>query len=269
MRAPAMYTQTFVPVPGLATRHPPAALPAEPVGDPGATLSRAPDVLPCGSQARAPGASSAARRDAAGSAASGARRMSRLATAARRRLRRNDDGAAMVEFGFLAPVFIAMICAILEFSGIMFVQALLEGSAGEASRYGITGYTLPGVTREAKILAIINDNTYGIVDMDKLEIETLVYENFSDIGQPEPFEDENGNGAWDSGEPFTDVNGNGKWDPDMGAAGLGGPGAVVVYRLRYDWPIMIPLFRPFFGESIPLQANIAVRNEPFTPSAGA
>ena len=188
--------------------------------------------------------------------------------AAQRRLRgasRMEDGAAMVEFGFLAPAFIAIVCAIMEFSGIMFVQAILEGAAREASRYGLTGFTSGGVSRADQILAIVEDNTFGIVDMDDLHMETLVYENFGDIGQPEPFTDENGNEVWDNDEPFTDINGNGTWDPDMGAAGLGGPGDVVVYRMSYDWDIMIPLFRPFFGDAITLQSNIAVRNEPFTP----
>ena len=49
----------------------------------------------------------------------------------------------------------------------------------------------------------------------------------------------------------------------MGLAGLGGPGDVVVYRLRYDWNVMIPLFRPFFGDAVTIDANVAVRNEPF------
>jgi hypothetical protein len=83
------------------------------------------------------------------------------------------------------------------------------------------------------------------------------------VGQPEPFTDENGNDAYDAGEPYTDSNGNGGWDDDMGAAGLGGPGDVVVYSMSYDWPIMIPLFQPIFGDHVTLQANIAVRNEPF------
>jgi Flp pilus assembly pilin Flp len=178
---------------------------------------------------------------------------------------REEDGAAMVEFGFLAPAFVAILCAIMEFSGIMFVQAMLEGAAREASRYGLTGFTSGGVSRADQILAIVEDNTFGIVDMDDLHMETLVYENFGDIGQPEPFTDENGNEVWDNDEPFNDINGNGTWDPDMGAVGLGGPGDVVVYRMSYDWDIMIPLFRPFFGDAITLQSNIAVRNEPFTP----
>jgi TadE-like protein len=174
-------------------------------------------------------------------------------------------GQAAIEFAFLAPIFIGMLCAIMEFSGIMFVQAVLEGSAREASRYGLTGFAQGGVSREDQILAIVESNTFGIVDMDHLEMETLVYENFGDIGEPEPFTDEDGDGVWDNDEPFTDINGNGNWDPDMGAAGLGGPGDVVVYRMSYDWDIMIPLFRPLFGDAITLQSNIAVRNEPFTP----
>ena len=177
----------------------------------------------------------------------------------------DQNGAAMVEFAFVAPLFIALLCAIIEFSGIMFVQAILEGSAREASRYGLTGFTSGGVSREDQILSIVEDNTYGIIDMDDLDIDTRVYENFGDIGQPEPFTDENGNGVWDNDEPYTDINGNGTWDPDMGAAGLGGPGTVVVYRMSYDWNIMIPLFYPIFGNSIRLESNIAVRNEPFTP----
>ncbi len=179
------------------------------------------------------------------------------------RLRRGERGQAAVEFAFLAPVFLGMLAAILEFSGIMFAQTLLEGSARQASRYGITGYTQEGVSREQQILNIIESNTLGLIDMDKLVMETLVYENFADVGQPEPYIDENGNGQYDTGETFTDINGNGVWDEDMGAAGLGGPGDVVVYRLSYDWPIIIPLFEPIFGDTVNLQANIAVRNEPY------
>jgi TadE-like protein len=174
-----------------------------------------------------------------------------------------ERGTAMMEFAFIAPVLLAMIGAIMEFSGIMFVQTLLEGSAREASRYGITGYIPAGVTREDEILDIVRRNTYGIINLDNLNIQTLIYPDFADIGQPEPFTDSNHNGVHDAGEPFTDVNGNGTWDSDMGAAGLGGPGDVVLYRMSYDWHIIIPLFRPFFGDTIRLQANIAVRNEPY------
>jgi hypothetical protein len=174
-----------------------------------------------------------------------------------------DGGNAMVEFALVAPIFLGVTLSILEFSGIMFVQTLLEGGAREASRYGLTGQTPEGISREAMILQIVSENSFGLIDIDELEMTTLVYDNFNEVGQPEPFTDENGNGEYDADEPYTDVNGNGGWDDDMGAAGLGGPGEVVVYEMSYDWPIMIPLFQPFFGDHVTLQANIAVRNEPF------
>ncbi len=174
-----------------------------------------------------------------------------------------DAGQAMVEFALLVPALLGLLCGILEFSGILFAQTLLEGGAREASRYGITGAAEEDIGREAAILQIIDDNTFGVIDIDELDIETLVYASFGDVGQPEPFTDENGNGVFDSGEAFDDINGNGAWDEDMGVAGLGGPGDVVVYRLSYDWEIMIPMFQPFFGNDIALDASIAVRNEPF------
>lgn len=175
----------------------------------------------------------------------------------------DDCGKAAVEFAMIAPAFLGMLAAIMEFSGIMFVQTLLEGSAREASRFGITGNAPDGVSRDQQIEQIVEDNSFGIIDVAELQMDTLVYENFQSVGEPEPFTDENGNDAYDAGEPFEDINGNAQWDDDMGAAGLGGPGDVVVYRMSYDWPIMIPMFEPFFGETVTLRANIAVRNEPF------
>ncbi len=173
------------------------------------------------------------------------------------------SGQAMVEFALIAPVLLAMLCGILEFSGVLFAQTLLEGGAREASRYGITGATEEGVSRDEVIIDIIADNSFGVIEVDQVDVTTLVYETFADVGQPEPFVDSNGNGVLDPEEDFDDINGNGAWDEDMGVAGLGGPGDVVVYRLSYDWDIMIPIFEPFFGESVVLDASIAVRNEPF------
>lgn len=174
-----------------------------------------------------------------------------------------DAGQAIVEFAFVAPVLLGLLCGVFEFSGILFAQTLLEGGARQASRYGITGTSTAGVSREDMILQIIGENAYGVIDTDEIDMETLVYESFADVGQPEPFTDANSNGVFDEGEEFEDINGNSQWDEDMGQAGLGGPGDIVVYRLRYDWTIMIPVFHPFFGDAIGLDANVAVRNEPF------
>ncbi len=174
-----------------------------------------------------------------------------------------DAGQAMVEFAFIAPALLGLLCGIFEFSGILFAQTILEGGARQASRFGITGSSTEGLSREDLILNIVDENAYGIIETDDIRMETLVYQSFADVGQAEPFTDANNNGTFDEGEAFDDINGNGSWDEDMGVPGLGGAGDIVVYRLQYDWQIMIPLFRPVFGDAVALDANIAVRNEPF------
>jgi Flp pilus assembly pilin Flp len=180
-----------------------------------------------------------------------------------RRLRREEDGATVVEFAFVFPVFILAVLGTIETAIVIFISSSIEAAVLEASRYGITGGTVPGVTREERVLDIVGDKTYGLVDMDLVGIDTLVYESFDDIGQPEPFEDANLNVVYDTGELFTDVNGNGQWDADMGAAGLGGPSDVVVYRVTYAWGIMTPLIRSVIGESVLHASSVAVRNEPY------
>jgi hypothetical protein len=178
--------------------------------------------------------------------------------------RRGQAGGAIVEFALVIPLFLAIVGGILEFSGIMVAQTLLEGGIREASRFGILGSAPTDSTREAALIEIVDKNSFGIIDTSDIRFETLAYGSFGAVGQPEPFEDLNGNGEFDEGEPFVDVNGNDARDDDQGRADAGGADEVVVYRLSYDWDIIIPLFRPFFGDTVAIDAAIAVRNEPFT-----
>ena len=184
---------------------------------------------------------------------------------------RDRRGVSAVEFAIMAPVLILTITGIMEVAMVLTVSSLLEGGLRDSARFGITGNIPTGVTREEQIKKIIGDATIGLVDMTTATIDTLVYPSFADIGQPEPFTDLNSNGTYDVGEPYTDINSNGQWDPDMGAAGLGGPGEIVLYKIKYDLPLMTPLLSAIMGGSdnkVTLRASIAVRNEPFPASTG-
>ena len=44
------------------------------------------------------------------------------------------------------------------------------------------------------MLEIVEAMAHGLLDMDQVEMETLIYDSFADIGEPEPFGDEEGNG---------------------------------------------------------------------------
>ena len=174
-------------------------------------------------------------------------------------------GVTTMEFALVIPVMSFMTIGIFEVGMIMFVNSLIEGGVREAARFGITGNTPPGVTREAQLRNIIGAKTLGLVDLDQSKITTLVYPSFDSVGLPEPYTDQNDSGVYEEGEPYSDINGNGQWDPDMGAAGLGGPGEVVLYRIEMDWGSMTGLIDPIFGNDglLPLTASVVVRNEPF------
>ncbi len=177
-------------------------------------------------------------------------------------LARDESGISMVEFGFAAiPLFLAVMGTI-ELSFLVFVGAILESAVGEASRFGTTGTQPEDQSREERVMEIVTQRTLGLVTPENATIEIVIYENFADVGQPEPFTDENGNNAYDVGEDYTDVNGNGQWDADMGVAGLGGPGDIVIYTVTYTRQALTPLFEPIIGD-LTQSASIAVRNEPF------
>lgn len=181
---------------------------------------------------------------------------------------RSRDGVAGIEFAFAAPVIIFAAVGVIELGTMMFTNTLMEGGLRDAARFGITGYAPVGVSREDRIREILQDNTIGLVDMSTATITQHIYPSFGDIGKPEPYTDDNpANGQYDPGEAFQDINGNGQWDPDMGAAGIGGPGAVVLYVVEFDWPALTPLFQPIFNGigKIRMRASVAVRNEPFSP----
>jgi hypothetical protein len=184
------------------------------------------------------------------------------------RFRHCTSGVAIVEFAFAAPILLMMVVGIMEISMIFFASTLLEGGLREAARFGITGSQGGAATREERIVEIMNDHGAGLITIAAEDITILVYQNFDSVGDPEPYADENTNGEFDAGEPFTDVNCNGQWDRDMGKSGAGSGGDVVMYRVDYEWPLLVGMLAPLIGNDgkVPLSASVAVRNEPYSES---
>ncbi|MDJ0944307.1 MAG: pilus assembly protein [Kiloniellales bacterium] len=180
----------------------------------------------------------------------------------------------MVEMAIAFPVFILMLVGVVELSMLMFVQIAVEGGLREASRFGITGQTPGGeVTREQKIAEIVVDHAQSLVEIEPSDIELLVYNDFSSVGQPEPYIDADPKDGADFKEgkdefvpEMHDKNGNGTWDEDQGDSGqgAGASGAIVLYRVNFDWPWMTPFFAAAASsEKVTLEAAITVRNEPW------
>lgn len=188
----------------------------------------------------------------------------------RRRVRgiaSDDEGVAAIEFAVVGPVFFLAVIGLIEISMIILISILLEGGIRDSARFGLTGQDGDGgLSRDEQIIQSIRDATLGMVELEPSQIETLVYQSFADIGEPEAFIDGPPfNGTYDAGEAYTDSNANGQWDEDQGTPGSGGADDIVLYRVTAQWAALTPLFAPFLGEDgiIDLQASVAIRNEPF------
>ncbi|MGD1954319.1 MAG: TadE/TadG family type IV pilus assembly protein [Sphingomonadales bacterium] len=178
-------------------------------------------------------------------------------------LARDERGVASIEFVFAFPVTLMLILGAIEFGYVMYANSILEGAVREASRRGSTGYAPCDITREEYIAALVNSEMREYADEDRSTITQTVYNSFSDI-EGEPFTDENGNGYWDTSEPFSDVNGNAEYDSNLGSAGLGDAGAIVVYEIEYTLDTMFDWLTSKIGvgDGWTISARATVRNEP-------
>ncbi|MBA4749585.1 MAG: pilus assembly protein [Alphaproteobacteria bacterium] len=186
---------------------------------------------------------------------------------------RKTHGAAMIEFAIIAPVFLTILIGIFDVGIMMIIRTSLEEGARAASRYGITGGSSGSLTRSGSINQVIL-NTIGIysgglVDTSKVTITVKSYSSLSNVGQPEPFIDTNGDGKYEGPgqpggpEPFTDVNSNGKWDADQGLVGSYGTGGQAVeYLISYQWTPYVLGFIPALG-TITMTGTATVDNEAF------
>jgi Flp pilus assembly protein TadG len=212
-----------------------------------------------------------------------------------RHFTRDRRGAVAIEYAFILPVLLLFSFGIMEISLCMASLVTLEGGLKQASRYGITSQ-LPSDADMAKytpfvptafagsdvrtkmIMAILNQNTLNLIDLNTATISTQIFSSFSTSSTGEPFTDTNNDGLWESGESFSDTNCNGKRDGPgasgggAGAGGsVGGSGDIVVYKVSYSWKIMTPLVGQFLGQPdpahaghyiIPMSAQMVVKNEP-------
>lgn len=190
-----------------------------------------------------------------------------------KRLRNNTAGAAFVEFALVFPIITLATVGTLEVGMTMVSTILLEGAISEASRSGMTGYVAAGSTRAQYINNLLQERTFGIINLSNLVITQKVYETFGEVNLPEPYTDTDGDGSYTSGvDSYTDLNCNNIWDADVGADGLGGPGQIVLYQAVYDANFMTGFFSKAIGNAdgkIKLTASTVIQNEPYgTPPPG-
>ena len=178
------------------------------------------------------------------------------------RLKRDQKGAAITEFGFVAPLFMIILMGVFDSTHTTYTSALLQGAMQKAGR----DLTLESAgSKEAQIDQKVIDQVRNVVpDEAEIELEKLSHFEFEDIGEAEDFTDTNGDGVCNDGEPFEDANGNGTWDPNKGEEGIGGARDAVLYTAIVTYDRMFPMAGLVgMDEKVELRASTVLRNQPY------
>jgi len=98
----------------------------------------------------------------------------------------------------------------------------------------------------------------------QVTFERLSHFDFTDVGEPEEFSDDNNDGVCNNGEVFADANGNGQWDPDRGRDGIGGARDAVLYTATVTYPRLFPMYGlAGLPQNVSVRASTVLRNQPF------
>jgi hypothetical protein len=176
------------------------------------------------------------------------------------RLGPDASGVTVVEFGFVAPVFFALLMGIFEIGHMAYANAVLNGAVEKAAR---TATLEIGDTSAAD--EEVKQMISKVVPGAEFKSIRKSYFDFKDINRPEQWNDSNGNGDCDNDENFVDENGNGEWDADIGVAGNGTAGDVVLYKVTVAYEPLFPL--PLVGKQ-ELTATAVKKNQPFANQEG-
>lgn len=180
------------------------------------------------------------------------------------RLRRDTRGVTVIEFAFIAPVFLLLLMGFFHLGQMVYGQAILNGALQDAARSS----TLEGADTSAADL-MVTSQVSKVLPGAQVTSSRISYFDHADIGRPEKWNDDNDNGTCDDGESYTDENGSGSWDADIGEVGNGGAGDVIVYTVELEYE---PLFPLALGSPEPdrvhLQSSTVRKNQPFSEQTG-
>lgn len=88
------------------------------------------------------------------------------------KFRKGEDGQAMVEFALILPIFLLILCGIIDFGWMFYNQLSLNNACREGARYAVVN-TADGANTQAIITHIENAAT-NVFANDGIEID-IVY----------------------------------------------------------------------------------------------
>lgn len=159
-----------------------------------------------------------------------------------RAVRRDERGAAIMEFGFVAPVMFLMIMAGFDAGYSIYLRSVASGTLEARARAA----SLDGAT-ESQFDEEIREAMYDVLPAyaegdDSIILTKRNYTDYSRIDAAEKItSDANSNGVLDIGDCWLDEDGNGEYGTNEGADGLGGADDGVYYTVTLQFPRLFPL----------------------------
>lgn len=175
------------------------------------------------------------------------------------RFRSNRRGSAAVEFALVAPMFFALLFAILETALVFLASQVLENITFNSARILLTGQaqtgtvttcqTTPGVALacdQTTFKAYVCSQIPALFDCSKLFVDVVSTTSFGALS-------------------LTDYGDSCSFNPSGVQYSPGTSGQVVVVRLFYQWPLVVTGLGYNIGCSNKrlLVATAAFKNEPF------
>ena len=160
-----------------------------------------------------------------------------------RMLRSDEEGATLVEFALISPVFLFLLLGTFEVGYGIYMRSTLNGAIQEAGRSAtLQQASNPSNRKETDdaVRAILKAVNKDLKDSD-IKIERKTFVDFSNVERTEDYTDDNGNGTCDNGEPFIDKNGNGMWGT-VGRVGNGGARDAVLYTVTVSYDSVFPFY---------------------------
>jgi Flp pilus assembly protein TadG len=166
-----------------------------------------------------------------------------------RRFRRNRRGSAAVEFALVAPVFFALLFAIIETGIVFFAGQVLETVTQDSARTIMTGQAQTAALSQAQFKTNVCSRISVLFDCaNGIYIDVQSYSAFASVNIAAP------------------IDSSGNFIPTMQYK-PGGAGDIVVVRLFYQWPLIVTglgyNMANLNNNKRLLTATAAFKNEPF------
>ncbi|MDL2353328.1 MAG: TadE/TadG family type IV pilus assembly protein [Pseudomonadota bacterium] len=174
----------------------------------------------------------------------------------------DERGVTIIEFALIAPVLLLMLMGLLDLAFNMYTTEMLQGAIQNAARNS----SIEGASgKDAQLDAIVTTAVRAVAPSATLAFDRRAYSSFTEAGRPEDYTDVDKDGTCNHGEPFEDANGNGAWDLDRGKAGFGGARDAVLYTVtvNYHRPFPVAAFIPGQTNDFTMNAATVLRNQPY------